>query len=277
MKRLTILTGLLVGTLFSVPALAANGTPDSAAKISGVASKDVASGLDDPNSPFEKNNTTYRFVGARFRYIIVPQFYMGLFGSGGTTVGVPAFGPEFTIRKNGFEYVLSAMYASYAMDPTPFKAKTDGNDAWEIVDTNIKALYLMSDFLWSSEINPKFAFLYGAGFGIGAVFGDIHRVQAYPGGDANDPSTYRPCNGPGNPGPGAPPGVGGYCGGDNNHYGTYTEPSWADGGSKPIIFPWLSVQTGLRFKPVKSFMMRLDVGWNLLNGPFFGLAANYGL
>jgi hypothetical protein len=72
-------------------------------------------------------------------------------------------------------------------------------------------------------------------------------------------------------------GAAGTCGNDNNHYGNYTEPSWANGGSKPIIFPWLSVQTGFRFKPAKQFMMRLDVGWNLLNGPFFGIAANYGL
>ena len=73
------------------------------------------------------------------------------------------------------------------------------------------------------------------------------------------------------------PATGGFCGGDNNHYGNFTEPSWADGGSKPIVFPWLSVQTGLRYKPAKQFILRLDVGWNLLNGPFFGLAANYGL
>jgi hypothetical protein len=281
MKKLAILTSFVAASALSVPALAEGGTADSSAKIAGVASKDVASGLDDPNSPFEKNNQTYRFVGARFRYIIIPQFYMGLFGSGGTTVGVPAFGPEFTIRKNGFEYVLSAMYASYAMDPTPFKAKTDGNDAWEIVDTNIKALYLMSDFLWSSELSPKAAFLYGAGFGIAAVFGDIHRQQAQPA-NANapltsDPNTWVACpaNAAGTgPGPGADPRT---CGGDNNHYGNYTEPSWANGGSKPIVFPWLSVQTGFRFKPTKQFVARIDLGWNLLNGPFIGLAANYGL
>ena len=76
--------------------------------------------IDDPASPVEKNDTTYRFIGARFRYVIVPKFYMGIFADGGSTVGVPAFGPEFTIRKNGFEYVMSMMYASYAMDPTPF-------------------------------------------------------------------------------------------------------------------------------------------------------------
>jgi hypothetical protein len=271
MKKVVIFMSLAATATLGVPALAAGGTTDSSAKISAVASKDVASGLDDPNSPFEKNNQTYRFVGARFRYIVIPKFYMGLFGDGGTTVGVPAFGPEFTIRKNGFEYVLSAMYASYAMDPTPFKAKTDGNDAWELVDTNIKALYLMSDFLWSSEINPTFSAVYGAGFGIAAVFGDIHRVQAYTTGDPNDPSTYQPCIANG------ALGIGPFCGSDNEHYGNYTEPSWANGGSKPIIFPWLSLQTGLRFKPTKQFMMRLDVGWNLLNGPFFGIAANYGL
>ena len=286
MKILNILMVWGAGSLFAASAAAQapgpGGTPGSTppsakgevpnqTKIADVASKDVsATGFDDPNSPFEKADTTYRFIGARFRYVIVPKFYMGIFGDGGTTVGVPAFGPEFTIRKNGFEYVMSAMYASYAMNPTPFKSKTDNNDAWEIVETSVKSLYLMSDFLWSAEMSPKFAFTYGGGFGLGVVFGDIHRQQAYPTGSAGDPSTYVPCQGPMNP-------VGQYCGRDNDHYGGYTEPSWANGGSKPILFPWVSLQTGFRFKPHKQFMGRVDVGWNILNGPFFGLALNYGL
>ncbi len=256
-------------------------TVESSSKISAVQSKDVAtSGFEDKDSPFEKKDTTYRFVGARFRYVLIPKFYMGLFGDGGTTVGVPAFGPELTIRKNGFEYVFSAMYASYAMDPTPFKAKSDGNESWEIVNTNLKALYLMSDFLWSSELSPKFAINYGAGFGLGIVLGgDIRRQQAQPGpgGSASDPASYVPCpaNAAGTgPGQGA---NGAFCGTDNNHYGSYSEPSWADGGSKPIVFPWLSLQTGFRWKPVRQFAARFDIGWNLLNGPFVGLAANYGL
>jgi len=272
MKRLGILMGAMAGVLISLGASAQSGTGEGDTKISGVASKDVATtGFEDRNTPFEKANVTYRFIGARFRYVIVPQFYMGLFGDGGTTVGVPAFGPEFTIRRNGFEYVLSAMYASYSMDPTPFKAKTDGIDAWEVVDANVKAVYLMADFLWSAEANPSLAFVYGAGFGIAPIFGDIHRVQAYPGaGGQNDPYSYQRCQAAGTPNAS-------FCGTDNNHYGGYTEPSWANGGSKPIVFPWLALQTGLRWKPVRQFMMRLDVGWNLLNGPFFGLALNYGL
>jgi hypothetical protein len=274
MRTLAFLTGSVGSLVFSTAAFAADapagGTADNNAKIAGVASKDVAGGFDDPNSPFEKQNVTYRFVGARFRYIIIPKFYMGLFGDGGATVGVPAFGPEFTIRKNGFEYVLSAMYASYAMDPTPFKSKTDPDVAYEIVDANIKALYLMSDFLWSSEIKPEYSVVYGAGFGVAAIFGDIHRVQSYPPNGVTDPYQYVACQGVGNPNAS-------YCGNDNNHYGGYTEPSWANGGSKPIIFPWLSLQTGFRFKPAKQFMGRIDIGWNLLNGPFFGLALNYGI
>jgi hypothetical protein len=248
---------------------ASPGATANESKIAGVQSRDIAT-LDDPNSPEEKADTTYRFIGARFRYIIIPKFYMGIFGDGGATVGVPAFGPEFTIRKNGFEYVMSVMYASYAMDPTPFKAKTDGNDAWEIVESSMKSLYLMSDFLWSAEMSPKFSFIYGGGVGLGIVFGDIHRQQAYPTGDPNNPDSYVPCTAQGVPNAM-------YCGKDNDHYGDYSEPSWANGGSKPLIFPWMSLQTGFRFKPTKQFMTRVDVGWNILNGPFFGLALNYGL
>ena len=229
---------------------------------------------EDANSPFEKPGQTYLFVGARFRYVIIPKFYINMFASGGATVGVPAFGPELTIRKDRFEYVLSLMYASYGMDPTPFKSKTDLPQAWELVDSSLKSLYVMSDFSWSSPVDPKFSIIYGAGFGIGIVFGDLGRTQAFPGsGGVNDPYTYLPCPGP------LPAGFpnADFCTNDNKHYPGYSEPSWTDGGSKPVVFPWLSLQTGLRFKPTKQFMARLDVGWNLFNGPFFGLAGNYGL
>ena len=266
MRHGAVLASSLAGMLLLVPAWCAGGGGGRG----GAPYTNPRGPHPDVDPPFEEADTTYRFVGARMRYIVVPAFYHLLI-SGGTTMGVPAIGPEFTIRKNGFDYVLSAMYASYAVDPTPFKSKADGNEAWEIVDSNLKALYLMSDFLWSIEFNPKYSIVYGGGVGLGAVFGNIRRVQAYPGsGGPDDPSTYQPCISPGNP-------DATFCGTNNNHYGNYTEPSWVNGGSKPIVFPWLSVETGFRFKPFHQFMMRIDVGWNLFNGPFFGLAANYGL
>src|SRR5690606_41865676 len=39
-------------------------------------------------SPVEVSGQTYLFVGARYRFILVPQFIMGMFADGGTTVGV---------------------------------------------------------------------------------------------------------------------------------------------------------------------------------------------
>ena len=224
----------------------------------------------DEGSPIEKPGETYRFIGARYRGIIVPKFMMNLFGDGGRTVYVNAFGPEFTIRKDEFEYVFSLWYADYGMEDTPFKSSSDPENAWEIVNSEIKVIYLTADFLWSHQFSPEFGLNYGMGAGFGFVFGDLSRVQSYPeGGAAGDPYDYRPCVAPGNPDPN-------YCGNDNDHYGDYTEPSWADGGSKPIIFPWLALQTGLRYKPHRNFAARLDLGFGL-SGFFFGLGANYGL
>lgn len=226
------------------------------------------------NSPLEHPGQTYRFVGLRYRGIIVPKFMMNLFGDGGRTVYVNDFGPEFTIRKDGFEYDFALTYASYHMDPTPFKASSDGEDAWEIVTSNLKMIQLTADFLWSTDFSPEFALNYGLGAGFGIVFGDLHRVQAY----KNTNGTYVPCNAPGDPAQGSPliSGPTAYCGSDNDHYGSYTEPSWANSGSKPILFPWLALQTGFRFKPTKQFVTRLDLGFGT-SGFFFGLGADYGL
>ena len=50
------------------------------------------------------------------------------------------------------------------------------------------------------------------------------------------------------------------------------EPSWANGGSRPIVFPWLAVQTGLRYKPHRNVVFRLDLGVGT-SAFFFGLGA----
>jgi hypothetical protein len=215
------------------------------------------------DSPIEVANKTYYFVGMRYRGMLLPKFMMNLFGDGGTSVYSNALGPEFTIRRNNFEYVLSAWWADYHMDPTPFKASTDPVDAWEIVTSKMNALYLTSDFNWTSQINPVFGLNFGLGAGFGFVWGDLKRVQAKPDGNGG----YTACAGVGDHA---------WCGNDNKHYGNYTEPNWANGGSKPIVFPWLALQTGVRFKPHKNFMMRVDAGW-AITGPFFGISGNYGL
>jgi hypothetical protein len=221
-------------------------------------------------SPVELPGKTYMFVGARYRAIIVPKFMINLFGDGGETVLVHGFGPEFIIRKNAFEYNLSIWYAGYGMDSVPFKAKDDTAEAWEIVTSEIKSIYLTADFLWSQDFTPEFSLNYGLAGGFGIIFGDLSRVQAEPGPNANL-----------NTGEGfvrCPGGIAGdrYCDTSNKHYGDFTEPSWADGGSKPILFPWFVLQTGLRYKPHRNFAARFDAGFGT-SGFFLGIGLDYGI
>jgi hypothetical protein len=223
-------------------------------------------------SPGEKPGRTYYAVGLRYRAIIVPKFMMNMFGQGGRTIVANGIGPEFVIRKDSFEYEFSGMFTGYGMEPTAFKAKTDPVEAWEIVESKLKVFYLTADFNWSHNFNPQFALNYGFGAGVGIVWGDLYRTQAYPGSPSADPSTgegFKKCNGPLDPNAQ-------YCGTDNDHYHGYTEPNWANGGSKPVIFPWLALQTGLRYKPHRNFIARLDAGFST-SGFFFGVGADYGL
>jgi hypothetical protein len=222
------------------------------------------------------NATSRVMAGARVRYIMVPRFYMNVFASGGTTVHAPALGPELTLRGGGFEYVLAVMYTRYAMSPTPFKAKSADAASWEIADADLHTLYFMADLLRSAAINPRTSIVYGGGFGLAPVFGTVHTVQAYPRGDVNDPGRYARC--PADPS-GVRPAANAhpFCGEDNQHYGNYSEPSWSGGGARPNVFPWMSVQSGLRFRATPRTVLRLDVGWNLFNGPFVGLAGGAAL
>jgi hypothetical protein len=223
------------------------------------------------NSPAEDPKETYYFVGLRYRAHIIPQFMMNLFGDGGTTVVANAVGPEFTMRKDNFEYVFSAFWTGYYMPWTPFKGSSDGKKAWERVKSDINVLYFTTDFNWTHQISPAFGFNFGIGAGIGYVWGGLGRRQAYPvsGTSTNNPDNYRSCIARGNPDPT-------YCGDDNNHYGNYSEPSWANGGQKPMFFPWLAVGPGLRIKPHRHVMFRVDMGWALV-GPYIGIAGNYGI
>jgi len=258
----------------------ADATGEPAAAAPGATAPDKDSGLvadaEAGSSPVELPGKTYMFVGARYRAIILPKFMMNLFGDGGKTVVVHGFGPEFAIRKNAFEYNLSIWYAGYSMDDTPFKSKSDGEAAWEIVNSQLKSLFITSDFLWSQDFTPEFALNYGLAGGFGIIFGDLYRTQARPGTGANGNTGagFVPCSG--FPDPKDPGQV--YCDNSNGHYRSqgYTEPSWANGGSKPILFPWFVLQTGLRYKPHKNFAARLDMGFGT-SGFFLGLGLDYGL
>jgi hypothetical protein len=228
------------------------------------------SGTDADKSPVEEKGKSYYFAGVRARAVVVPTFIVEAFGDGGKTVMGPQIGPEFIIRKDGFEYDFAITYTTYPMGRTPFKAPTDPVYAMELVESHVKVLYLTTDFLWSHQFSPVVSLMYGGSAGLGFVWGALYRSQAYP--DAN--GTWQMCRGPRNP-------ANGYCDpdpehGNKQHFGMYQEPSWSGGGDKPLIMPWLALQTGLRIKPHRRFVGRIDFGIGL-GQVFFGLGADYGI
>lgn len=226
--------------------------------------------------PLEKDGKVYRFIGLRLRDVIVPEFMLDLFADGGASVNVFTIGPEFTTRKDGLEIDLALSYADYSMDPFLFKGKNDGNDAWEIVSSSMKVLYFTTDLLYEIPLDKekgRYSLLVGGGVGLGVVFGNLYRAQAYPADPNNlnvdDVNAWNNCQGA--------DASGIYCDSSNNHYGDYDEPSWINGGSKPTVFPWISFpQVSFRYKPIKQLQARVDAGFSI-TGFFLGMSAGYGL
>lgn len=260
--------------------------------------KKVVEEPSDPKKfdPAEDPHKPYYFVDVRFRDIILPKFMVSVFGAGGATVNVPSVGAELGYRKNGIELDSTISYADYSSADQGFlfHGKNDGEEAYERVKSSLKLLYLTVDLLKDIPLDDKgrFSLLIGGGVGFGFVFGNLYRNQVYPrdyltgaGTSANpsDPNAWSDCpdaNALGAPqyaiaGTGSPPKF--WCDRSNDHYGAYSEKSWAGGGSKPIIFPWVSIpQLSFRYKPVKQMQLRFDTGWSL-SGFFFGLSGGYGL
>ncbi len=209
-----------------------------------------------------------RFIGLRGRIAYIPSWMFDLFGAdGGKGVVSPSVGPEYVTRKHGFETDIWLVFISYGMGDVPFKAKSDPDTSYEIVRSHIKTLTIGADFLWSKPLgDPRFTLTYGAGAGIGVVFGDLIRNQAYPpDGQPGDPTTYVKCPGPGRA-------HGDYCDASNDHYNDYQEPNWLHGGAKPILFPWITLpQVGVLWNASRDFVLRLDTGLSFPGPWFFGL------
>lgn len=211
-------------------------------------------------------------VGARYRGIYLPKSVLNWFIEGGESVYVNGMGPTFSIRDGDVEYVLSAWLALYNLDPVPIKSTSDAEEAWEIVDARLKSLYLTFDYLWHTRLAASLELSYGGGAGLGYLFGELHRQQAtlVAGGTPGNPADFVPCVGVNNPP------QGGYCDDINEHYGDYGEPNWFNGGAKPVLFPWVTAQVGLRYQPHPNVIARLELGLGT-SGLYFGVGADYGL
>lgn len=228
---------------------------------------------DDAPSPDQeetKEASTY-YLGLRYRGLIIPKFALDWFMDGGQTVYVNGVGPELAIRSGSAEYRLSAWVSFYDMSPSAIKGHQNEEEAWEIIESDMKSLYLTADFLWHQPLTEGLDLSYGGGAGIGFIFGDLYRTQAFlvDGGSPGNPEDYRPCQAVG-----APSTI--YCDDANAHYPGFSEASWGDGGAKPSLFPWLAAEVGLRYQPHPQLATHLDLGVGL-TGFMLGLGVDYGL
>lgn len=233
----------------------------------------------DPTDVQEIPSKTYLFVGLRYRGNVIPKFMLNIFVDEGKTIYSNSIGAELDIRKDGFSIIPSLVYTEYGTGDILFKEKgsKDIPGNYSLVNSSMKAVYVGADLLWSTKISKTLDFEYGAGFGLGIVFGDLmtNWVQEDAQGSlgASNGKRYSAC---------PTTGPAGCNRADHQNssvekVGGYKEPSWFDGGSKPVVFPWISFpQVGLRFKPVKQFEGRLGMGF-ALTGFWFGLSGNYGL
>ena len=229
----------------------------------------------------EVDGKKYFFIGARYRGNIIPQFMLNLFVDEGATIYSNNFALELDMRKDGFSLIPAIGFTEYGTGgDILFKEKGSKDIAgnYSFVNSSMKALYLTADLLWSAKISKNFDFEYGAGFGLGIIFGDLANNWVYE--DAAGPLSasngkhYSKCQTGGTqPGCNAAE----HKNTDTLKVGNYTEPSWFSGGSKPVLFPWISIpQLGLRYKPIKNFEARFGMGFGL-TGFWFGLNGAYGL
>ncbi len=229
---------------------------------------------------FEKAATTYYFVGIRYRPTIVTKFMMNLFVDEGATIVSHAIGVELDIRRDDFSIIPSITYTTLGFGDTLFKQKgqPDIPQNYSDVNSGLSAIFVSADILWSKPFSQHVSFEYGAGFGIGAIFGTLTNDWVYQ--TNNGPLTgsngnhYTPCASQTDDAACTP---GAHQNAQVAKVNGYHEPNWFNGGSLPVVFPQISIpELGIRYKPIKQVEGRLLIGFSL-TGPFAQLSIDYGL
>ncbi len=230
-----------------------------------------------PKSSGPTKPTTW--LGARFRGFLMPKALVNTVFDGGATLFAPGGGLTLETKAGDATIVFSAAYANYRATEMPIKPLRTPDTDYEIVESDLQALFATVDILWNKELDSAGKWFGRLGFGVGVgwmFYGGLYRTQAYPtktSGD--DPYLYAKCNGPNNPS-----GSFRYCNqldSDAKHYPGYTEPSWFEGGYLPTVFPFFAFpELGISWHPAPNVAIDLEVAATV-SGIMMGLGFRYGL
>jgi hypothetical protein len=192
-------------------------------------------------------------VGLRLRGVFEPAFMMNLFVEEQTSGGMfhPGFGLELNRRKGDFELVLGFEYENVSPDDGYWLEKgDDGTSPGQTPDfVDFDGLsWFTTDltFMFHSAMSEKVAFRYGAGFGLGIVFGDALQT------DTNCSGTDFEND----------------CTLDMGGGAQVNDPA-----DIPPVFPVVNLILGAQFRPSRAVSINVETGLRTLF--FFGVSGTY--
>lgn len=228
-------------------------------------------------------------LGAHARMVTIPRWLFGAFLDQSTELVSGTLGLDFTRRKGQLDVVFSFDFGFYSPRDGNFLAA--GSDpSLDTHYTKFDDMNLLSfdiAFVWQRDLAPWLAFTLGAGFGLGAVLGDVHIInnsQTVCNADnAGDPErcypvssdTYVDSQGqtrvigavrPSDPDfqrkLDATAEAQRRCDGSGNDCrDTAEHPHYHSAAEKPSVFPILNLQIGFRFKIHRHFNFNLTGGF----------------
>jgi opacity protein-like surface antigen len=191
-------------------------------------------------------------VGLRLRGVFVPKGLLELFVEEASSgVFHPGFGLELNRRKGDFELVLGLEYEKVSPKDGYWLEKGDDPEvpgqAPDLVEFEGLSWFTVDlTFAFRSDINEQLSFRYGAGFGLGLVFGEAYQTDSVCTG-RNIQEDCTPITGGG---------------------GQIRDPAGI-----PPVFPVVNLLAGLQYRPTEKMTVNLEAGMRTLF--FFGLSSSY--
>jgi len=207
--------------------------------------------VDKDTQRAEDPKKAYFGVGPRLRWIMIPRWFIGMFGVDIMTrddrhllVNNVGAGAEFTYRKDGFDVTAAVWYIGLNWDGyVSFKDQDDGPNGWEVVQNDLRGIMLTVDFLWSTSFTDWLAIIYGAGLGIGIpINSDFVRTEASASSGHLEPCATHP----------------------DEANDCFDAEEYGEAYGLPTkIIPWINFMFGLRFKPHRHVAIYVDAGFGI--------------
>jgi hypothetical protein len=253
--------------------------------------------------PYEDPAKRYAFLGVRWSFLALTPALLKAYTvkEGPSVTNTKSFAAEVAFRRRGFQITASAGY-THLKAHGPFQLKSDPIEDTEWLDVNFKMLNLTTAITWSTSFADWFALEYGFEAGIGFLFGDLVRTEAYRRASGswgkcpawasqtinqNDQLHFNPdfpnptqeqrryCQIPDGPANQRPPDSN-TADMDGEQYNQKAKKGLFNAGV-PRAIPILGPRLSLRFKPIHQLVLRVDVPLPILPfGIVGGVAAQYG-